>query len=445
MKRNIKETAKAFFSNRIIINYIWVFLGQNIGTVFSMVSMIITLRIISAYDYGALVIIQTYCLLISNLFCIRTFNGFIKFSTDAETNGDYIAIKKYVNTSILLDVGTGVIAYIAGFVLVRPITQLMDWDAEMVRYVSLYMPLCLFYPLLLGFPTGIMRKLNRFKDVNVIHAVTYGIQSIVLLITFLFKAGNLKIVVIEYAFTEILESIILLCYSIYIMQKNKNYRGFWKCGLCFNFAFLKYNISFGILSAFDQILGNVSTLLINKFVGNMATAYLKIITKVCGIISKVTNPIGQVIYPELCNWISEKKYKKALRVTFYYWLVVVALGTVMLTLLFTTYDIWIRVFDPGMTSARLQSMLYLLYSILSISFLCVHQLSYALSMMKENLILVIVFDLSYLLALIPVVRTWGIVGYLVLQIIQMLLVATLKSLLVAGKINSLDKDHNAHT
>ena len=101
MQKKIKAFYQKLFSNKLIKNYIWVLLGQNLGTIFSMVSLIITLRIISTYNYGSLVIIQTYAALISGIFGLRTFNGVIKFVTDAECEKDSIKMKQFINSAIL--------------------------------------------------------------------------------------------------------------------------------------------------------------------------------------------------------------------------------------------------------------------------------------------------------------------------------------------------------
>ena len=441
MLKKLNSKITTLISNKIIKNYIWVFLGQNIGTVFSMLSMIVTLRIISAFEYGSLVIVQTYCLLISNIFCIRTFNGFIKFATEAEGKGDYDLVKKYINSSLILDLVAGIIAFIFGFLLLKPVTFLMEWDIETVKYVGLYLAVCIFYPILNGIPTGILRKLNYFKEANEIHAFVYGLQTLVLLITLIFQVRSLPIILIEYACTEILESVILLIVAFIILQKNDLYKNFWKCGLAHDVKFVKYNISYGLLSTFDQILSNLSTLLINKYIGNLATTYLKIITRICSIFSKITNPISQVIYPELCEWITQKKYKKALEFSLKYCVIIFGIGMIAFGALFGTYDYWIRIFDAGMGQAKNQSMLYLLYSFLAISMICVHQLSLAMGMMKLNLFLAAFFDSLYLICLIPCVKKWGVIGYLVLQIVQLLVVAMVKVFFVFKKVNKIEKNN----
>lgn len=165
--------------NKLIKNYIWVFLGQNTGAVFSMLSLIFTLRIISTYEYGSLVIIQTYCLLISNLFSLRTFNGVIKFVTDSEQRNDKQEIFQYINTGFFLDFMAGVISVIFGIILLSAITNLMGWDEDTVIYVNMYLPVVFFYPLLNGTSTGIMRKLGYFFSckLNSCFGVWYTVPS----------------------------------------------------------------------------------------------------------------------------------------------------------------------------------------------------------------------------------------------------------------------------
>lgn len=438
MKKKLKGLLEGAKRNQLVSNYFWVFLGQNAGAVFSMLSLIITLRIISTFEYGALVVIQTYVTLISNLFCLRTFNGLIKYVTDAEITSRSVEVKKYIFTSFLLDFGAGIIAFLFGIVLLEPITVLMGWDANTVKFINLYLPVIIFLPLINGAPVGILRKLGYFKQVNIIHAIVFGIQTIVLFITYIVGIKNFQVILLEYALTETLECLVLLIYSLRIIQKNEKYKFFWKHGISKDYSFVKYSLYYGLNSTFDQILGNVSTLLINKYVGNLATAYIKVITRICSLFTKLSNPVSQIFYPELCEWITKGKYRKAMKVSLDYFKIICLAGIVILLVLFGTYDWWIMIFDPEMSSAKAQSFLYMIYTLLTISVVCINQLVFALNLVRENLIIVIISDILYLVLLIPFIIMWGIYGYLLLQIIQLLIVAIFKYLFIRNKICKLE-------
>ena len=329
-------------------------------------------------------------------------------------------------------------ALTASILLIKPVTAVMGWSLSTIKYVSFYIPVIFFYPILNGAPTGILRKTGNFKKVNIIHALVYGFQLISLLIIFLIGIREFRIVLLDYAITEIAETVIITILAFSVIQRNEKYKSFWKCGLTRNIEFYKYNFYYGLMLSFDQILSNVSTLLINKYVGNLVTAYLKIITKICSMITKLTNPISQVFYPKLCEWIAKGNYKKSLAVCRKYFIVVLGTGTVLGLALFTTYNIWIPLFDSEMSAAKLQSILYFSFSLMSVSIICYHQLSLTLDMMKHNLIIVAVFDLAYLALLIPCIINFGVYGYLALQIGQLICVFISKILVMKYKIHKLD-------
>lgn len=424
-------------SSNLVINYIWVFIGQNLGTLFSMLSLIVTLRIISTEDYGALVVIQTYVTLISNLFCLRTFNGVIKYVTDLESEGKEYLIKSYVKTAFLLDTFAGVVAFIMGLLLLKPVTVLMGWDPQTVTWVNIYLPVVLFLPILNGAAVGVLRKLDKFKQVNLIHAATFGIQLLFLGIAWILKLKFFQLVLIIYAITEIVECVAIVVLAIIVLKNNKKYNGFWKVKCSRDFSFIKFNIFYGLSGTFDQLLGNVSTLLINKYVGNLGTAYLKVITRICSLLVKLTNPFSQIIYPELCRWVSEKKSKKALSFAVKYFFLVCGVGIIISIIMFGSYDWWIRIFDSGMVSAKWQSVLYMTYTILSMAIICINQCVFALNLTKINLYITIILNCAYIVALIPIIKMWGIYGYLFLQILQLLLSAMMKIFILRQRIYQL--------
>ena len=422
-------------NNKLFRDYIWVFLGQNLGSVFTTLSIIVTLKIINTEDYGALTVIQTYCLLISNIFALRTFNGIIKFSTEAEKDGTKIETKKYINSAILLDVVAGAVAFVAAFLLINPVTSFMGWEPSTVRFVRFYIPVILFYPILNGAPIGVLRKLGHFKQVNIVHASVYGAQLLTLCVLYVLGIHDFKVVLIDYAITEIIETVVVSVLAYRVLQRDENYRGFWRAGFSKDKEFYKYNFYYGLMLSFDQILTNVSTLIVNKYAGNLVTAYLKIITKICSLITKLTNPISQVFYPKLCEWITKKEYKKSLKTCYAYLGAVLGLGSFVGLILFSTYNWWVPIFDAGMTSAKLQSILYFSFSLLSVSIICFQQLSLTLDMMRYNLITVIVCDLAYLALLVPCVKQFGVNGYLLLQIAQLLCVFFMKYIMIRKKIH----------
>lgn len=425
-------------TNKMAMNYIWVFLGQNIGTVFSMLSLIITLRLISTLEYGSLVVIQTYSLLISNLFGFRTFNGLIKYVTESETNGDYLSAKQYVNTAFAMDVIAGVVAFVLGIILLNPIVELMEWDASMMKMVFYYLPIVIFLPIINGAPVGVLRKTNCFKHVNIVHAIVLGAQMFVLAILWVLKINCMVIVLLVFELTEVFESLALIGLAYVKLNSIEQYKGFQKAGIKKDVSFIKYNLFFGLTTAVDQILGNVSTLLINKFIGNFATAYIKVITRICGVISKLASPIGQIFYPELCEWVARKKYRKAYQVSMRFFVAISCTGIGVVVLMMLTYDWWIVLFDAAMIDTKWQSFLYFLYTIMSTSMICITQLTFAMNLVKKNLQLVTVFNVVYLILLIPAIKAYGIYGYLLLQLGQLLCVALGKTILLRRTVDKLE-------
>ena len=105
--------------------------------------------------------------------------------------------------------------------------------------------------------------------------------------------------------------------------------------------------------------------------------------------------------------------------------------------MFGSYDWWIRIFDSGMVSAKWQSVLYMTYTILSMAIICINQCVFALNLTKINLYITIILNCAYIVALIPIIKMWGIYGYLFLQILQLLLSAMMKIFILRQRIYQL--------
>ena len=90
-----------------------------------------------------------------------------------------------------------------------------------------------------------------------------------------------------------------------------------------------------------------------------------------------------------------------------------------------------------MVSAKWQSALYMVYTVLSMAIICMNQCVFALNLTKVNLYMTIVLNVVYVVALIPVIKMWGIYGYLYLQILQLLLSAMFKAVISRRKVHQL--------
>ena len=111
----------------------------------------------------------------------------------------------------------------------------------------------------------------------------------------------------------------------------------------------------------------------------------------------------------------------------------------LVCLLTLTFSWWIGIFDASMVAAKYQSMLYMIFTLLSVSIICINQLTLALDLVKQSLIIVIVFDFLYIVCLIPAIRLFDIYGYLLLQIIQLLFVVGFKVYFIRRCIRRLTK------
>jgi len=316
----------------------------------------------------------------------------------------------------------------------------MGWDPDTISFVYMYLPVIIFTPILQGAPVGALRKLGFFNYINICHAVVYGVQCAILAIYWLAGIHDFRIVLLTYAITQIAESVILFVFAFFVLKKQEAYRKFWRAGFTWQKAFWKYNFSFGLLQTFDQLLGHISTLLINKYAGNFATAYIKVITRICTVFTKLTAPISQIFYPELCNWIAQKQHRKAYKLSKKYFFIVAGGGAIVVFLLFITFDFWIPIFEASMTAAKYESLLYFIYTLLTVSFICIHQMSFAMNMMKVNLIAVGILDVLYILLLIPAIQTFDVYGFLILQILQAVAVILIKIIFIKKGIKKAERE-----
>ena len=88
-----------------------------------------------------------------------------------------------------------------------------------------------------------------------------------------------------------------------------------------------------------------------------------------------------------------------------------------------------------MDGAKIQSLMYLAYSILSVAIVGYNQLVFAMNLMGKSLVLTMICDILYIVLLIPCIRAWDVFGYLGLQIVQLLIVFGVKCLFIRNELH----------
>ena len=420
--------------NKIANNFIVLLTGEGIVALMGMASMALIIKAIGLEFNGMIISIQTYCLLMNNIFGFKSFQALIKYLSKCLNNDDLTKAEEYIYQSYMLDIIAALISVISSIVFLNIYARYMEWNDELIFYSYFFIFSSIFQ--VQGTPIGILRTFNKFNF------ITYNnvTMSVVRLILYLF-GFVLRFQFTYYLFVEvilfILPNIILNYFSFKTLKEN-NLHKFYKNKLKFDKAFFEFNFYSNISSTIDLPVGTLTTVIINKYLGYTDISIYKIFEKLGGMIGKLGAPLNQIIYPEMSLHIANKDYKKAKRINDKLIAYISILGIVIVCGVIFTYKFWLGIFIPNYNLYVISLIFYFIFIIFVNATSGVHSLFMALDYIKYNIPILLIINFVYLAILYALIIKIGLNGVILALFLQAVAVVMVKFIIMM-KNNYLER------
>lgn len=435
MRHKILEYFNIFRNNRLVNNFAILLSGEGIISLMSMLSLAIIIKAIGLELNGVILSIQTYCLLLNNIFAFKSFQALIKYVSVAIEKKEDSKIKSYILQSYVLDIISVIISVVVGYVFLNIYARFMHWNTDVIFYCKLYLIASLFQ--IQGTPTGILRTFNKFNYITY-NNIFVSIIKFVLYVIGLFMGFGFGYFILVEIINYILPNIILNVLS-YKTLKYYNIEDFYNIKFKFDKEFFKFNFYSNISSTIDIPVGELTTVLINKYLGFEQISIYKIFEKLSSIIGKLGSPLNQIIYPEMANKIAKKDYYNAKKLNEKLMKYIALLGVVVLIGVAATYKLWIWIFIRDYNTTIIISLLvYLAYIVFTNATSGVHSLFMALNFIKYNIPILLIVNIVYLGVLFLMIINVGLLGVIIALFLQAISVVVIK-LIIMNKNNYLEK------
>ena len=150
---------------RVLRNFGVVIRGRGIAGVFSVMATGLMANALSPTEFGLVILLHTYVMVIRGALNFRTFEAVVRFGIPLNDSGNESRFRSLLRSTMLIDIGSAVLATVVG-VLAAPLAgRFLHWDAQMVMWASLYSLFMLSTAN--GTPNGILRVYDRFDALGV--------------------------------------------------------------------------------------------------------------------------------------------------------------------------------------------------------------------------------------------------------------------------------------
>jgi O-antigen/teichoic acid export membrane protein len=286
------------------------FSGNVAESLLGLASLAITARAMGVEQFGMLILITTYVLIVDKLINFQSWQAIIKYGADALEHKREEDFESLIKLGFLLDGSTAVLGAVIAACAAWVVGGWLGWQQEHVLMAIAYSVTVLFN--ISGTPIAILRLFDKFKKTAAQQVYAAIIKLIGVSVAYIMDAG-LWAFLFVWAVVDILGKILLLYYAsreltvrnitaigqCRISAISSRFHGIWRFVWTTN---LHASVKLGIRE--------VDIILVGGILGPAAAGLYKIVKAVGSTVVKVSDPLYHAIYPELARQVSAKDFDK---------------------------------------------------------------------------------------------------------------------------------------
>ena len=313
-----------------------------------------------------------------------------------------------------------------GVILKDVVINIMGWDRAISEYCIFY--LCVYMLYFQGTTIGVLRYFENYKYVVTSNISCAVIRCVGFLGCFVLRCDFKAFFLVD-CIANVAKFLLMNFYTLKTLAQHK-LLDFYKVKLKWCPDFLKFSLYSNLTSTIDLPVNQITSLIINKYLGFEATSVYSVFGNIGSVINKLGDPISQVIYPEMNKMISQKDVASARKLSNRLKLIMLSLFSISTIFVVATHSLWLKYLISNPNEYVIPLILYIGYSCYSNSSMGTHNLFMALGYVKYNIPILLVVNAGYLGLLFFSVQHYGLTGVIATYLLQTLAVVFIKEVIM---------------
>lgn len=283
--------------------------GSLFSVILAFVAAGVAARYLGVSDYGVLVYLQAFTIVIGRSFKFQTWQPLIKYGTEALQEADHAKFARLTSMMLRLDLLTALLATLVALALLRPALSLAEIAEGGLIAGAFYC--ATIATTILGAPTGLLRLMDRF-DWIAYHQVAAALLKLLVVVAAMILRASPAATIIAWAASEAIANLGLLGIAI-VFYRRAGYPALTWWGIPRRAAAREFSGSWSYLwsSNFNGVLRMAYTeldvVIIGAVLGTAATGLYRIAKLLGGAAGRIVDPFYQTIYPNLAKAWAQRK------------------------------------------------------------------------------------------------------------------------------------------
>ncbi|MEE9252686.1 MAG: oligosaccharide flippase family protein [Thermodesulfobacteriota bacterium] len=305
-------------TSRLFRNASWLFAGKTFASVCFSVQTILLARVLGVADYGLMTLVIAYVSIVGNLFDWKMWETATKYIGTFWASGEKDKAASMIKLSYLLDISSGIVGFCV-VVLTSELAVTYILKSPGIQNLVWIYSLSLLILMVNNTSDAVLRVFERFKVLAFIASFT-NIFSLALIAVVLQMDLGIEWVLLSMVASFFGGFVIRIWFVGATLSRNGLgkwwlarlglIKGQWK-----EIGWFTVNTSFaGSLKLAND--NNLGPLVLGFFSGKEAVAFYKIARSVTRLMTRIIQPVYEVIYPELVKTSADnalRDFKKLIR------------------------------------------------------------------------------------------------------------------------------------
>jgi O-antigen/teichoic acid export membrane protein len=274
--------------------------GRAVAGALQLLSVVVLARALSPTHFGYIVLIQTYVLVVRELFDLKLFEAIVRFGIPMIESNDEVNLRQLLRFALGIDFLTAVTATLVAVAATSLTARMLAWDDNLIPMMLIYSSVLLTSGY--GTAKGVLRLYDRFDELGLQLMAASVLRLIAVLLVAWWKPGVLPFVV-ALTLASIVGNVYLnvrgwaeLRRQVGRIALKEFLSGRWRTEIP---GLWKFMTIIYWQANVDMLPKHLSTLLAGIFLGPEGAGLLRLAREITKILSKPGEILQQVLFPDL--------------------------------------------------------------------------------------------------------------------------------------------------
>ena len=278
--------------------------GKAAAGIISLVYLVLVTHRLGATDYGVLVLVNAYAVLIGSLLAFSGFHGVVRFGGIALESGDTAGFARIVRFMAVIELGCGAVAILVAAVLAPLIGPRLGWSADTI---SIAVPYSLaVIGTVRATPQGLLQIAGRFDLIGLHQAVSPMIRLVGALGVW-FTGGELIGFIAVWLVAAVAEGLAMWGFGMVAWRRlagSEPLRGPWRGAARDTEGLKRFILITNLDITVRELAPNLAPLTVGWLLGPAAAGLLALTQRATSLLAQPTVLLSQASYAVLAGQVA---------------------------------------------------------------------------------------------------------------------------------------------